>query len=160
MACHTFIRRLMEVWPSDPDARAAFDSWETLYTYLSLSLSVCSSRSLLCFSLSVVRLLSRLRWSECVMFLLFTVRSTALKTLMGSWCGTWTSTPTSSITWPAAAMTVKSSSGMCVTSTSLSSVWRSTLTGQTQKYTPTHTNTAQEIWKCTLTLPVKYRKLE
>ncbi len=99
--------------------------------YLSLAFLLCLFFSLH-HSLSVVHLLSRLRWSECVMFLLFTVRSTALKTLMGSWCGTWTSTPTSSITWPAAAMTVKSSSGTCVTSTSLSSVWRSTLTGQTE----------------------------
>lgn len=64
-----------------------------------------------------------------LMVLSFTVRCTALKTPTGSWYVTWTSTPTSSITWPAVAMTAKWSFGTCDTSTNRSNVWRSILIG-------------------------------
>lgn len=57
------------------------------------------------------------------------VRSTASRTLMASWCVTWTSTQTVSTIWPAVEMTARSSSGMSAMSRSLSRPWRSTRTG-------------------------------
>ncbi|XP_070284728.1 EARP and GARP complex-interacting protein 1 isoform X3 [Myotis yumanensis] len=57
------------------------------------------------------------------------MRSTAWRTPTGSWCGTWTSTPTSSTTWRPAGTTARSSSGTRATSRSPCGAWRSTRTG-------------------------------